>query len=185
MKQMQETETKKTKQQKWIKQEEKKENFWIGLGKDVLWAAAVLLIFFYLCWPMRIVGGSMEPSYKDGDIVCVSHLSGLYDKYQRGDTVIFTYTEKGENHTVIKRIIAMEGDHISILPEGVFLNGKKLEEPYVMGKTEGFVDMTVPKDTVFVLGDHREKSFDSRNMGVIAKDAVKGKVLFRLFSPQS
>lgn len=163
------------------KMEQRQENAWIGLGKDILWAAVILLLFFYLCWPVRIVGGSMEPTYIDGDIVCVSRLTTLHGEYKKGDAVIFTYMEDGESRTVLKRIIATGGDHIAILPEGVSVNGEILKEPYAMGKTTGITDMTVPKGTVFVLGDHRERSFDSRNMGVIAEKDLKGKVIFRLF----
>ena len=75
----------------------------------------------------------------------------------------------------------MEGDRLEIVPEGVMVNGVLLDEPYAMGPTEGVADLVIPPDTVFVLGDHRTESFDSRNMGVIAEKDLKGKVLFRLF----
>ena len=175
MKHMQE----KKKQRK--KTESIQENVWIGLGKDILWAAIIFMLFFYLCWPVRIVGGSMEPSYVDGDIVCVTRLTALHGSYKKGDVVIFPYEENGESRTIIKRIIATGGDHMAILPEGISINGRILEEPYAMGKTTGISDMIVPEGTVFVLGDHRESSFDSRNMGVIAEKDLKGKVMFRLF----
>ncbi len=83
---------------------------------------------------------------------------------------------------MVKRIIATEGDHIRILADGgVEVNGARLQEEYIHGRTDGLVDMTVPRGTVFVMGDNRGESFDSRNMGAIPCEDLKGKVFFRLF----
>ena len=95
--------------------------------------------------------------------------------------MVFDYTDEDGQRQVIKRVIAVEGDRLEIVPEGVMVNGVLLDEPYAMGPTEGVADLVIPPDTVFVLGDHRTESFDSRNMGVIAEKDLKGKVLFRLF----
>lgn len=152
-------------------------------GQVILRAAVVLLVLFYFCWPVRILGSSMEPTYSDGDILCFSRITSMTGNYDRGDVVVFDYYAEGHKQTVLKRIIAMGGDTIQILPEGVFLNGELLEEPYTMGTTTGIADMTVPEGTVFVMGDHRDTSFDSRNMGVISMEDLKGKVIFSLFPP--
>ena len=108
-------------------------------------------------------------------------LAGFFGGYDRGDVVVFDYTDEDGQRQVIKRVIAVEGDRLEIVPEGVMVNGVLLDEPYAMGPTEGVADLVIPPDTVFVLGDHRTESFDSRNMGVIAEKDLKGKVLFRLF----
>lgn len=103
-------------------------------------------------------------------------------KYETGDIVMFHYYDADGGKTVVKRIIATEGDHIRILADGgVEVNGARLQEEYVHGRTDGLVDMTVPKGTVFVMGDNRGESFDSRNMGAIPCEDLKGKVFFRLF----
>ena len=94
---------------------------------------------------------------------------------------MFHYYDAEGDKTVVKRIIATEGDEIRILEEGVEVNGEILEEAYVEGVTNGLVDMTVPEDTVFVMGDNRETSFDSRNMGAIPCKDLKGKVFFRVY----
>ena len=125
-------------------------------GNDILRAAIILLVLFYACWPLRLSGGSMEPTYYNGNVVCVSRLAGFFGGYDRGDVVVFDYTDEDGQRQVIKRVIAVEGDRLEIVPEGVMVNG-------------------------VVLGDHRTESFDSRNMGVIAEKDLKGKVLFRLF----
>lgn len=152
-----------------------------NLGNDILRAAIILVVLFYGCWPIRLSGGSMEPAYDNGNVVCVSRLAGLVGGYDRGDVVVFDYTDADGERQVIKRVIAVEGDRLEIVPEGVMVNGVLLDEPYAMGPTEGVADLVIPQDTVFVMGDHRTESFDSRNMGVIAEKDLKGKVLFRLF----
>lgn len=150
-------------------------------GTVLLRAATILSILYFLCWPMQLEGSSMEPTYNNHDIVCFNRLSAILQDYKHGDIVIFDYFDKDGKHTVLKRIVGKTGDHIEISTNGVKRNGILLEEDYTIGKTTGAVDMIVPEDTVFVLGDHREISFDSRHMGVISKKDLKGKVLFRLF----
>ena len=110
----------------------------------------------------------------------MSRFAAMQGQYEKGDIVMFHYYDGTGDKTVVKRIIAMEGDTIRILEDGVEVNGEIIEEPYAEGGTDGLVDMTVPKDTVFVMGDNRETSFDSRNMGAIPCDDLKGKVFFRV-----
>lgn len=147
-------------------------------GNVILRAAILLLVLFFCCWPVRLTGDSMQPNYKDGDLVLFSRFAGKVFGYDTGDVVLF-YDEAAEaDITIIKRIIATEGEHVEILPDGVFINGKRLDEPYITEETTGVVDLVVPPKHVFVLGDHRSHSFDSRNMGAIPLEHIKGKVLF-------
>ena len=143
-------------------------------GKAILQAAVIIVILFFFCWPMRISGSSMESTMKDGEIVLMSRFATMQEKYEMGDIVMFHYYDADGGKTVVKRIIATEGDHIRILADGGV-------EEYVHDRTDGLVDMTVPKGTVFVMGDNRGESFDSRNMGAIPCEDLKGKVFFRLF----
>ena len=117
----------------------------------------------------------------DGEIVLMNRFAVMQETYERGDIVLFHYFDAEGDKTVVKRIIATEGDSIRIVPEGVTVNGELIEEIYAEGKTEGLVDMTVPADTVFVMGDNRQTSFDSRNMGAIPCEDLKGTVSFRLY----
>ena len=148
-------------------------------GNVILRAAVILLLLFYFCWPVRIEGSSMEPTMQEGDLVLISRFLTMTGSYEKGDIVLFRYFEDGDTRTVVKRIIATAGDEIEILPEGVMLNGNLLEEAYTKGQTHGLVDMKIPEDTVFLMGDNREESYDSRNMGVIAEKDLQGKVLFQ------
>lgn len=150
-------------------------------GKAILWASVIIVFLFFFSWPMRLMGSSMEPTMGDGELVLMNRFAALQGHYEKGDIVMFHYFDAEGNKTVVKRIIATEGDHIRILEEGVEVNGEIIEEPYTEGKTDGLVDMTVPEDTVFVMGDNRQASFDSRNMGAIPCGDLKGKVFFRVY----
>ena len=150
-------------------------------GNAILRAAIIILILFFFCWPMRLMGSSMEPTMGDGEIVLMNRFAAMQGHYEKGDIVMFHYFDAEGDKTVVKRIIATEGDQIRILEYGVEVNGKIIEEAYTNGKTDGLVDMTVPRDTVFVMGDNRETSFDSRNMGAIPCGDLKGKVFFRVY----
>ena len=150
-------------------------------GNAILRAAVIIVLLFFFAWPMRLMGSSMEPTMGDGEIVLMNRFAAMQGQYKKGDIVMFRYYDAYGDKTVVKRIIAMEGDTIRILEDGVEVNGSIIEETYVNGDTTGLVDMTVPKDTVFVMGDNRETSFDSRNMGAIPCADLKGKVFFRIY----
>lgn len=150
-------------------------------GKAILRAAIIIVVLFFFCWPMRLMGSSMEPTMGDGEIVLMNRFAALQGNYEKGDIVMFHYYDADGSKTVVKRIIATEGDTIRILEDGVEVNGELLQEDYADGVTDGLVDMTVPKDTVFVMGDNRQSSYDSRNMGVISCEDLKGKVFFRIY----
>ena len=154
-------------------------------GIAILWAAVILVVLFFFCWPVRLEGSSMEPSMGDGDIVLMNRFAAMQGNYEKGDIVLFHYFDGAGEHTVVKRIIATEGDTIRILPNGIEVNGKTLEESYVIGKTEGLVDMEVPQNMVFLLGDNRQTSYDSRNMGAISCDDLLGKVILGLYPPRN
>lgn len=150
-------------------------------GRAILWAAAILLVLFYFCWPVRVMGSSMEPTLNDGEIVLMSRFAAMTGGYEKGDIVLFDYADADGRHTVVKRVIATGGDTIRIVADGVEVNGVLLAETYAAEQTDGLVDMTVPEDSVFVLGDHRSISYDSRNMGAVSCGELQGKVFFRLY----
>ena len=150
-------------------------------GTAILRAAIIIVVLFFFCWPMRLMGSSMEPTMGDGEIVLMNRFAAMQGAYEKGDIVMFHYFDADGDKTVVKRIIATEGDTIRILEDGVEVNGEIIEEAYADGEITGLVDMTVPAGTVFVMGDNRETSFDSRNMGAIPCEDLKGKVFFRVY----
>ncbi len=145
-------------------------------------AAIIIMILFFFLWPVKLEGSSMDPTLNDGDIICMSRFFVQMGWYEKGDIIVFQYNDSGKEKTVLKRIVATEGDHIRLLPDGsVEINGEILEEDYIDEPTKGIMDMTIPQGTVFVLGDNRDLSYDSRQMGVISCGDLTGKAVFRWF----
>ena len=147
-------------------------------------AAAVVLIFTFVARTHTVSGPSMLPNFHDGDLVIGSH---LFYEPQAGD-VIFMDPGEGEGVAYIKRVIATEGQTIDIdFDTGtVTVDGKVLDEPYINEPTytaEGMeFPATVPANCVFVMGDNRNNSKDSRHpdIGMVDKRQIIGKALVRL-----
>ena len=136
-----------------------------------------------------VSGNSMANTLHHGDSLLMAN--GFYSDPTYGDIVV---VRKNGGEPLIKRVIAMEGDVISIdaEEETVYLNGEKLDEPYIRDVTPalyGFTGpYTVPEDCVFVMGDNRSDSHDSRdldNIGAVHKDEIMGKAVFRIWPPAS
>ena len=143
--------------------------------------AAVAVLIATLVLPvLQIEGTSMEPTLTNGDIVLLAKTT----RFERGDLCAFTWNNK----LLVKRVIALPGDWIEIDTDGtIYLNGDKLDEPYVEHKALGECDLEfpfqVPQEQYFVIGDMRESSVDSRNtvIGCISKDQIVGKIFFRIW----
>lgn len=129
---------------------------------------------------LQIYGGSMNPTLTDGDIV-VSVKGG---EYERGDIVAFYYNNK----ILIKRVIALPGERVNMDSLGyVYINDEKLDEPYVSDLSVGECDIIMPYEVpdarLFVMGDHRNVSIDSRTeaVGCVSEEQVVGKLVMRIW----
>ncbi|MCR4795434.1 MULTISPECIES: signal peptidase I [Ruminococcus] len=144
--------------------------------------AAVAVLVSTLFFPVvQVAGSSMEPTLKEGDILVLIKS----DKVDHGDMCCVSW----QNKSLLKRVIGLSGDMVDIDADGnVFVNGKLLDEPYVedkeLGKCEIDFPYQVPEDKVFILGDKRDTSVDSRSsaIGCIGKDQIIGRVLFKVWS---
>lgn len=151
----------------------------------LLVVAAISVLIATLFMPvLEIYGNSMNPTLNNKDIVVSIKTTDL----ERGDMCSVYYN----NHILIKRVIGVAGDEIIMDEEGnVFVNGELIDEPYVKEKSIGECDVefpyTVPERTIFVLGDNRSTSLDSRNslIGCISLDEVVGKIVFRVWPLES
>ena len=143
-----------------------------------------LMIMLLFLPVLEVSGSSMEPTLQDGDILVLykpnvirpGELFGMYAK----------------DRLILKRVIALPGDVVTMDDTGnVYVNGTELQEPYVSKKALGTCDLsfpfTVPDNSLFVMGDHRETSIDSRCslIGCVKMNQVMGQVVARIWPPSS
>jgi signal peptidase I len=144
------------------------------------------VIRYFLIQPFIVDGQSMEPTFQNSDYLITEKVSFRLGTPKRGEVVIF-HPPDNPSVNYLKRLIGLPGDEIEIKDKLVYVNGKKLDEPYLTGgkKTElvqpGNLKVTVKANEYFVLGDNREHSRDSRELGPIPKANVVSRVWVRLF----
>ncbi len=150
------------------------------IGMLITVSAAAILVAVLLLPVLRIYGTSMTPTLTEGDYV----ISVKGSDYSTGDICCFYYNNK----ILVKRVIAKSGDWVDIDEDGnVYVNHEKIEEPYVTDLALGECDIDlpyqVPEKRLFVLGDHRSVSVDSRSttIGCVAEEQIVGKVIFRVW----
>ena len=143
-------------------------------------AAAAVLTAVLLMPVLQIYGSSMTPTLSEGEIV----VSVKGTDMKTGDIVAFYYN----NNVLVKRVIAQPGDWVNISEDGtVFVNNEAIDEPYLTEKAFGECNIQlpyqVPDSRIFVMGDHRSVSIDSRNtaVGCVAAEQIVGKIVFRVW----
>lgn len=147
--------------------------------------AVVLIVFIYQ--PVKVEGTSMMPGLTDQERIFINKYTYKLGSgsIERLDLVVFNYPYD-PTQSYIKRIIGLPGDQIQINEGTVYVNGKKLDEPYVPAEYRDHrsVDKeTVPMDHYFVLGDHRSSSNDSRVWGFVSRKEIYGKAVFVYWPP--
>lgn len=153
----------------------------VGTISSLIVAAAVAVLISLLLLPvLRVTGSSMNPTLENDQLIICSKQGN----FKRGDIIAFYYNNK----ILLKRVIGVSGDEINITADGtVYVNGEKIDEPYVTSPALGECDIefpyTVPELRVFVLGDNRAVSVDSRSsvIGSVSEESVVGKVVFRIY----
>lgn len=143
----------------------------------VLIAGGLFLLVNFLTARVRVESISMEPNLHEGEYVVVNRLAYQWRQPQRGDIIVFRFPGDPEKR-YIKRIIGLEGDALLIENGQVYANGELLDESYISDPAGYSGDWNVGSEEVFVLGDNRNNSNDSKNWGTLSTDAIIGKAVF-------
>ena len=167
----------------------------LGYVVEVVETLALTLVIFlviqnFVVQPFQVEGSSMERTFVESDYVLVDRLTPVWSPYARGQVVVFrppaTVADRAE--PFIKRVIGIGGDTVEVRDGQVFVNGVALDEPYVFHDAAGVAGPTiasdesrwvVPDGELFVMGDHRQASEDSRVFGPVGVSSMIGRGLVR------
>ncbi|BCU82142.1 signal peptidase I [Polycladomyces abyssicola] len=149
-----------------------KNEAWEWLQALVIAVVLALIIRYFIFEPFNVSGPSMMNTLHDGDFVLVNKLVYQYRMPKRGEVIVF---EAPGHKDYIKRVIAVENDYIEAQNNVVRVNGRSINEPYVATRTDDIKLQKVPKGYVFVMGDNRMNSSDSRELGPIPVDKIVGR----------
>lgn len=142
----------------------------------VIAVALAAFIIAFVAQSFLVQGSSMEPTLSEGQRLLVDKLTYRWRAPERGEIIVFNYPAD-PRRKFIKRVVGVPGDEIMIVGHRLVLNGEPVAEPYILGPIfSGFGPVTVPEGHVFVLGDNRNNSDDSRyaDVGPVAFDAIVG-----------
>jgi signal peptidase I len=154
--------------------------------ETILIAALIAIVVrVFVFEPFVVDGPSMETTLWDGEKLFLSKLAYKFGTVKRGDVVVFQYPLNPAKDYV-KRCVAVGGDTVEMRVGRVYINGQQVLEPYV--RFPGLSDtkaVVVPKNSIFVMGDNRTNSEDSRTFGPVKVSTVRGKAVFILWPPKS
>jgi signal peptidase I len=156
--------------------------------KDVLEIALISLFLFLsintISARIRVESVSMQPTLFAGNFVVVNKLSYRFGEPSRGDIIVFRYPPNPELDPYIKRVIGLPGEHVLVEDGKVFINGVRISEPYLETQTQPGGEWTVTQEALFVMGDNRNNSSDSRAWGVVPIENVIGKASMVYWPPE-
>lgn len=157
--------------------------------KEIVIAVIIAAIILTFIKPIVVRQSSMEPTFYEGNYVFISKQAyTLFGQPERGDVIVFHTDMKDDNNNdknLIKRVIGLPGDTVEIIGGYVYLNGELSDEPYLneQGISGEMEKVTVPDGKLFVMGDNRSVSQDSRDVliGCIDQESILGRVIIRLY----
>lgn len=147
-----------------------------------------IVVYLFILQPNQIKGASMEPTFESGDYIFTSKITYRFRPPERGDVVVFR-SPRNQDIEFIKRVIGLPGDVVMIHDQEIYVNDNIINEPYIAAKTPlwegGFIKdgmpYLVPDGELFVMGDNRPRSSDSREFGSIEETSIIGQVFYRYF----
>lgn len=155
---------------------------WVRDCCEILIASAIIayILLTFVVQPTRVQGISMQPTLYTGQRLVMEKISYLVDTPHQGDIVVIEPSESAA--ALIKRVIATSGDTVEIKDGIVYVNGQALSPTYYNNYTPGSLRLTeIPEGHVFVLGDNRSHSNDSRAFGTISQDEILGRAVFSYY----
>jgi signal peptidase I len=162
---------------------------WRQTSLDILETIFLAVILFLginvVSERIRVESVSMQPTLYAGDFVIVNKLAYQFSPVpRRGDVIVFKYPPDPETTPYIKRVIGLPGDQIHIADGKVYINGQLMFEPYLKVVTKLGGDWTVPEGQLFVMGDNRNNSSDSRKWGFVPLENIIGRAELIYLPPQ-
>jgi len=166
-------------------------NFVMDILETIVFVGSLfIVIYLFVAQPNQVKGASMDPTFGSGDYIFTSKVTYKMRAYHRGDVIVFK-SPHNPDIEYIKRIIGVPGDFVMVKDSEVYVNGRKLTENYIAAKTNlwegGFSkngeETKVTEGMLFVMGDNRPRSSDSREFGLITEESVIGQVFYRYFPP--
>jgi signal peptidase I len=157
----------------------------VAVAAAALAVVGLLVFRLTVAAPVRVSSASMLPTLRAGDVVLVSRTAPDIEELHRGDLVTFLSPQNGRR--ALKRVLGLPGDELVILDSVLHVNKRAVREPYVdHAAIDGYYSRTytVPDGMVFLLGDNRGNSVDSRDYGPIGQERLLGKVVVRMWPPR-
>lgn len=161
-------------------------NDWKRFVLDIIETIILAVVLYFginaISARVRVDGFSMNPTLQNGEYVLVSRLAYKFDTPQRGDIIVFGIPTD-QDQDLIKRVVGLPGETVSVRQNRVLINGIPLEEPYIAQAPLYSGEWTVPQGNLFVLGDNRNDSKDSHQWGMLPTDNIIGKALLIYWPP--
>jgi len=162
--------------------DDNKKKHWFVESLEAVVPALVIVVIInvFLGQTRRVDGLSMEPGLEDHQRIIMEKISYRFHPPERGDIIVLQRPDGAAGHPLIKRVIGLPGDTVEIRDGGVWIDAERLDEPYLDQPTFGYMaPQLVPENHVFVLGDNRGSSNDSRAFGMVLYDDILGKAWIR------
>jgi signal peptidase I len=164
-------------------------DFIMDILETIVFVGSIFIVFYlFIIQPHQVKGASMEHTFESGDYILTSKITYRFTEPKQGEVIVFK-SPRNPDIDYIKRIIALGGDRVMIKDTNVYVNDILLNEKYIADKTYIFegayiqegIELTIPEGYIFVMGDNRPRSSDSREFGPIPVTDIIGKVLFRYY----
>lgn len=159
---------------------------WGRFALDIIETLVLAVILFVginaVSARVRVDGFSMRPTLEDGEFVLVNKLSYRFSEVDRGDIIVFHFPVNPDEE-LIKRVIGLPGDHVMVGNNQVYVNGQMLNEPYIAQSPIYSDEWIVSENHLFVLGDNRNNSNDSKDWGLLPAGNVVGKAILIYWPP--